>query len=258
MHPILIQLGPLPIRTYGFCIGLGFLASNSVIKSLTGRTSFKVQTILDLVFTSVLVGFVGARLLYVLTQWDVYFAHPMDIVKVWEGGLVFFGGPLAVIPFLIWYTLSRRMPLWTILDLLTPGLVIAHAFGRIGCLMAGCCYGKPTGSSFGIRLDSSLVEPALRGIPLHPTQLYEAFGLGLLFLGLFFKSRKKSFEGQIAASYLLIYPFFRIFIEFFRGDTIRGFIVGSLSTSQFLSIFIVLAGVVTWILAQRYPDLGKL
>jgi len=258
MHPLLLQLGPLPIRTYGFFIGIGFLLANSVVKSLVGRTSLKLETVLDLVFWCVSIGFVGARALYVLTRLPEYLANPMDIWKFWEGGLVFFGGPLVVIPFVTWYTLSRRIPLWTMLDIFTPALVIAHAFGRIGCFMAGCCYGKPTDSIFGIRFHSPLIEPSLRGIPLHPTQLYESFGLGLLFVGLFFYSRKKLFEGQIAALYLLIYPFFRIFIESFRGDSIRGFVFGgALSTSQFISIFMALAGGVTWIVSQKYPNLGK-
>lgn len=239
MHPILINIGPLTIHTYGFLIACGFLIALSVIKRLAIRSKLDVERTLDLTFWCLFVGFIGARLLYVITRLNDFIADPIAVFKIWEGGLVFFGGPIAAIPFAIWYTKKHRMPIWKTLDVITPGLVIAHAFGRLGCFSAGCCYGKPTDGPFGIRFHSDLVAAPFRGIPLHPTQLYESFSLFILFTGLLYIYKKRIFDGQIALSYLLIYPIIRSIIEIFRGDLIRGFVIDNLlSTSQFISILV--------------------
>jgi phosphatidylglycerol:prolipoprotein diacylglycerol transferase len=246
MYPILINLGPLPIHTYGFLIAIGFLVALAVIRRLATDAKMNVDRILDLTFWSLLVGFLGARVLFIITRWQEFFQDPLAIFKVWQGGLVFLGGPIATIPFIVWYVRKFKLPVWKTLDVLTPGLVIAHMFGRFGCLTAGCCYGKPTGTDFGIRLYSDLVDRSLQGIPLHPTQIYEATSLFLLFLALLFLSRRKVFDGQVSLTYLMAYPVIRSVIEVFRGDLIRGFVIDEvLSTSQFLSglIFVAALGV---------------
>jgi phosphatidylglycerol:prolipoprotein diacylglycerol transferase len=140
------------------------------------------------------------------------------------------------------------MDLWKTMDCAFPGLVTAHMFGRVGCLTAGCCYGKPTGSSWGIKLYSDLVDPSLRGIPLHPTQIYEATSLFLLLMGLLWLERRKSFDGQVALTYLMAYSVIRSIIEVFRGDLIRGFVIGDwLSTSQFISALVFVAAMIALI-----------
>lgn len=257
MHPILVNLGPFPIHTYGFLIAIGFLIAVAVIKRLAIRAKLDVERVLDLTFWCLLVGFIGARTLFVITRFSDFAQDPISIFKVWEGGLVFLGGPLLVIPFIVWYVKKHRLPVWKTLDVLTPGLVIAHVLGRFGCLAAGCCYGKPTGTSFGVRLYSDLVERSLQGIPLHPTQLYEAGSLFILFLGLLAVFKKKKMDGQVALTYLLTYPIIRSIIEVFRGDVIRGFVIDDiLSTSQFLSILVFFAALIVLVLRLRQVD-GK-
>lgn len=253
MHPVLINLGPIPIHTYGFLVATGFLIAVAVIKKLALQSRMNVDRILDLCFWCLLIGFLGGRTLFIITRFEDFLHRPLDIFKIWEGGLVFLGGPIVVIPFVIWYVRKYKLPIWATMDVLTPGLVIAHAFGRFGCLSAGCCYGKPTGTSFGIRLDSPLVEPSLRGVPLHPTQLYEAAALIILFFGLVYLYRRKFFDGQVVLTYFLAYPIIRSIIEVFRGDLIRGFVIDDvLSTSQFISIIIFLiAGGVLWYRLQE-------
>ena len=242
MHPVLLKIGPISVHTYGFLVAVGFLTALSVFKRLAQSSKINVERTLDLAFWGLLVGFVGARILYVLTRWDDFMMDPLAIFKVWQGGLVFWGGPIAVIPFAIWYARKHKMPVWRLLDVLTPGLVIAHMFGRFGCLMAGCCYGKPTGTSFGIVLYSDLVERHLQGIPLHPTQLYEAVSLFLLFIGLIAVYKRRLFDGQVAITYLMAYSVIRSLIEIFRGDIVRGFVIDDvISTSQFISILIFMA-----------------
>jgi phosphatidylglycerol:prolipoprotein diacylglycerol transferase len=248
MHPILLSLGPITIHTYGFLIALGFVLAVEVIRRLAIRSELNPEKMVEFCYGLLFIGFLGARLLYIITRWSEFASDPIAILKVWEGGLVFLGGPIADIPYLFWIFRKSRLPVWKSLDVFAPGLVLAHSVGRLGCLAAGCCYGKPTESFFGIKLYSELVEPYLRGIPLHPTQLYESFSLFILFLGLIWIHRKKLFDGQVALAYLLIYPMIRSIIEVFRGDQIRGFVIDDvLSTSQFISIFIFLgAGIALW------------
>jgi phosphatidylglycerol:prolipoprotein diacylglycerol transferase len=259
MHPILVQLGPIPIHTYGFLIAIGFLLSIYVIKQLTILEKLNVEKLLDMTFWSLLVGFAGARVLFIITRFNDFLLAPLDMFKVWQGGLVFLGGPIAVIPFVVWYVRKHKLPMWKVMDISAPGLVIAHAVGRFGCLAAGCCYGKPTGSSYGVRLYSDLVDRQLQGIPLHPTQLYESFALFCLFGGLLYIFKRRAFDGQVALSYLLAYPIIRSIIEHFRGDLIRGFVIDDvLSTSQFISILIFLAAAITLVLRLKQLDTTNL
>jgi phosphatidylglycerol:prolipoprotein diacylglycerol transferase len=250
MHPLLFKIGSIPVHTYGFLIAIGFLVALAVIRWLATQSKLDVERVLDLTFWSLLVGFAGSRILFILTQLNHFMDDPLAIFRVWEGGLVFFGGPIAVVPFVIWYVRKYKLPLWTTFDAMVPGLVIAHMFGRFGCLSAGCCYGRPTGSSWGVKLYSDLVDVNLRGVPLHPTQLYEASALFLLFLGLIWVHRHKSFEGQVTLTYFMTYPIIRSIVEVFRGDLIRGFVIDDfLSTSQFISILVFATA--TTILVRR-------
>ena len=167
--------------------------------------------------------------------------NPVEIVKVWEGGLVFFGGLIASTAYGIYFFVKHKLPAWKMIDILTPGLVVAHAFGRLGCLGAGCCYGRPTDLPWGIKLHSELVDASMRGIPLHPTQLYESTSLFILFAGLMYVFKHKKFDGQVGLTYFMLYPIIRSIVEIYRGDSIRGFIIDDvLSTSQFISIFVFL------------------
>lgn len=241
MYPVLLNIGPFPIHTYGFLIAMGFLIAVSVAKRLAAQSKLDVDRVIDICFWSLLIGFLGARTLFIITRWSYFVSNPIAIFKIWEGGLVFLGGPIVVIPFIVWYVQKYKLSVWKVTDILAPPLVIAHAFGRLGCLSAGCCYGKPTGSSFGIRLYSDLVEHSLQGIPLHPTQLYEASALLILYFGLRYIFNRKLFDGQVVLTYLIAYPIIRSIIEIFRGDLIRGFVIDDiLSTSQFISIFVFL------------------
>lgn len=256
MHPILVQLGPLPIHTYGFLIALGFIVATQVMQYNARRSGLDADKIQDLIFFGLVIGFIGARTIFVLTRFSFFMENPLDIFKVWEGGLVFYGGPMFTIPFIVWFARKHKFPIWKTLDSLAPGLVIGHAFGRLGCLAAGCCYGRPTGSNFGIVLNSELVDPALRGIHLHPTQIYESVSLLILFTGLMILFKRKRFDGQVSLVYLMTYPVIRSVIEIYRGDTIRGFVIdGFLSTSQFISVLVLMGASV--VLVQRLKQVKQ-
>ncbi len=259
MHPTLLELRlgswTLPLHSYGLMIAIGFLFGISVVKKLSVRNSMDPEKIADLSFWLLLTGFLGARALFIITRIDYFLSNPLEMVKVWEGGLVFFGGLITATAYAFWFFRKHRLNVWKMIDVLSPGVVVAHAFGRIGCLAAGCCYGRPTGQPWGIRLESELVEASLRGVPLHPTQIYESSALFVLFAGLMYVSRNKRFDGQVGLTYFMLYPIIRSIIEVFRGDTVRGFVIdGWLSTSQFISILVFVAAGVMLNLRMRQSD----
>jgi phosphatidylglycerol:prolipoprotein diacylglycerol transferase len=245
MLPILLRIGDFPVHTYGFLIALGFLLCVWVSKREAQRQGLPAERVVDLGFWALLVGMIGARVLYVFTRWPYYSEHPLEILYVWEGGLVFFGGPLACIPFFVWYTRHYKLPRWKVLDIGCQALPLAHAFGRLGCLSAGCCHGRATGGNWGIKLYTELVEENLRGVYIHPTQIYESVSLLLLFFALRRLRFHKKFDGQIMLTYLIAYSIIRSVIEIFRGDSIRGFVIdGVLSTSQFISLLVIAVALV--------------
>ncbi|MEK6579952.1 MAG: prolipoprotein diacylglyceryl transferase, partial [Bdellovibrionota bacterium] len=203
MYPILFKIGPIPIHTYGFLVALGFLIAVYIIRTLAIRAKLDVDRVLDLTFWGLLVGFMGARLLFVITRFGSFMSDPISIFKVWEGGLVFYGGPLAVVPWAIWYMKKHKLPLWRTADVIVPGLTAGQILGRFGCISAGCCYGRPTGSTWGFKFYSELVDRHLHGVPLHPTQLYEAGGNVVILTGLLYLFKNKKFDGQVALTYFM-------------------------------------------------------
>ena len=254
MHPTLLELNlgfiTIPIHTYGLMIAIGFLLAIYTVRRLAAFNKISPDLVSDLSFWLLMTGFVGARLLFVITGLDYFMSNPIEIFKVWEGGLVFFGGLISATAYGVYYIKKHKLPIWTMIDILTPGVVLAHAFGRLGCLGAGCCYGRPTDVPWGIKLNSELVDAAFRGVPLHPTQLYESVSLFILFGGMMYLSRHKKFQGEVGLTYFMLYPIIRSIIEIYRGDTIRGFVIdGVLSTSQFISAIVFVAA--TTVLVKR-------
>lgn len=194
-----------------------------------------------------LMAMAGAKLLYLIVELKAFIANPSLFVKFIGGGGVFYGGLIGA---MIGTFISSRIRRWNyiaVMDTLVAPICIAHSFGRVGCFMAGCCYGMETDSIFGVEFPEGGLAPV--GVKVLPTQLFEAcilFILGLVLLLIIWKSPK---TGIAAGLYLTVYPAWRFFIEFFRADR-RGE-VGSLSTSQFISIFIFVAGLT--ILIFRKP-----
>src|SRR5262249_40466571 len=132
MIPILLKIGDFPVHTYGFLIAAGFLLCVWVSKHEAERQGLPGEKLVDLGFWSLLIGMIGCRILYVATLWPYYSEHLKEIFYVWEGGLVFFGGPLLCLPFFMWYTKHHGLPRWKIIDIAAQAVPLAHAFGRLG------------------------------------------------------------------------------------------------------------------------------
>jgi len=240
MYPILFQLGSFHIYAYGFFIALGFIFGLMVAILKAQREGMPFGTIIDLFFYTVLSALIGSRILFALLNFDVYRQDPLRIFKIWEGGLVFYGGLILAFMVALWYMKWHRLPIWKLADLISPLIALGLSFGRIGCFFAGCCYGKETSLPWGVvfKNPDSL---ARLNVPLHPTQLYDAANGLALFLFLTWMEKRKTFDGQIFWLFLFLYSITRFFIEILRGDP-RGFLFGDLlSTSQAIGILLAIS-----------------
>lgn len=254
MHPVLLHIGNFELATYGLMTALGYAAAaaylvprlkNSGIKGLTADTFWNI---LFIVFLGAII---GGKLLFILVSWPQLGATLAEklahIVQDLRYGFVFFGGLLVAVSGAVWYIRRKKLPLLKTADFLIVAVPLGHALGRIGCFFAGCCYGKPTALPWGVRFTDphALVPPELVGIPLHPTQLYEA-GLNFaLFLLLHYASKKPHKEGKILVEYVLCYAVMRFLLEFLRGDFRGGFLLG-LSPSQLISLAVAAVALFIW------------
>lgn len=251
MHPVLIRIGPLTVHTYGFLIAMGFLIGLVLAILQAKKEGISSDKIMDLSFYILLSAVIGSRLLFILINFGHYIDNPLDIFKIWEGGLVFYGGVMLAVPTAIWYVKKNGLDVWRTADIFAPPIAIGHVFGRLGCLAAGCCYGKTAASlPWGIIFtDPDCLAPI--NVLLHPTQIYESAGEFVNFLILLTLRRYKSFNGQLFMTYLLLYSVLRFIVEFFRGDVARGFIAPYISVSQGISILMFLVGVAGFVILRR-------
>ena len=234
MFPVLIKIGPVTIHTYGFMIAIAFLLGLWLALRQAVREGLPKDKITDVGFYALFAGIIGARVFFIATNWQYFSGHPLDMIKIWEGGLVFYGGVIVAAPVAIWYARKQGLSLWQTADIWAPSIAIGHAIGRLGCFCAGCCYGKPTDLPWAVTFTSP-ESLAIRGVPLHPTQIYESGAELLNFAILLVLRRKKTFHGQVFWMYVLNYSIIRAVIELFRGDIERGFILPGISVSQGIS-----------------------
>lgn len=233
----LFSIGPLTIHGYGLMIAAGILCCIALGMYRAKKHSMKDEAVLDIAIVGVLCGFLGAKLLYVIVEFDRFLKEPIQVLG--SEGFVVYGGIIAGVLSAVFYCKKKGLVFLQYFDLLAPSIALAQGFGRIGCFLAGCCYGRETECFLGVTFPEGSLAPS--GIKLLPTQLFSSFGDFLIMGILLWYGRKQRAEGHIGALYMLLYGIGRFFIEFFRSDE-RGS-VGALSTSQFLSIGIVLGAI---------------
>ncbi len=216
MHPIALNW-PVTITWYGIFVAAGFLFGLWTASRRALLERIDPETIFDLGPWLLAGTILGARGLYVVSYWRESFAGQpiMEIFKVWHGGLVYYGGLIGASLACILYAWGKRIALWKLADVLAPSVALGSFFGRWGCLMNGCCYGQPTNLPWGIEFPKG---HSTWPNHVHPTEIYDSMlNLGL-YLGLAWLFRRKKFDGQIFATYLICYAVVRSFVEFFRGD----------------------------------------
>lgn len=250
MHPILLQIGGFSLRSYGLMAAIGFLAAAWLLGKNRSYAKMSADQTSAALFIAMIAGIVGARIFYVVQFFDQYRNHLWRIIRIDQGGLVFYGGFLLAIAALWFYAHRQKLDIVRILDVCTPALALAHACGRVGCFLNGCCYGKPTELFWGVRYPAGS-EAALRypGAALHPVQLYEAGGQ-LLLTFLYFYLVRRAPRGVAMSCYLIFYGTFRFLNELLRGDNPRVFEL--FTPAQLIGLAIIPAGVVLLVYFLRH------
>ncbi|MCK5542299.1 MAG: prolipoprotein diacylglyceryl transferase [Desulfobacterales bacterium] len=242
MHPILLKFSSFTLYTYGFFVALGFFSAIMISRIFAKKNDIDPQTMTDLIFTILVSALIGARLMYVIINFGYYKSDLIAIFKLWDGGLVFYGGFITSVLGCYIFIKIKKLELWRTADIVAPSVAFAHAIGRIGCFFAGCCYGKECSVPWAIKF-SNPDSLAPLGVLLHPTQLYSVVSNLLIFFILLVIYKLKKFHGQVFFSYLLIYSIFRSYIETFRGDFRGDFFGFQISVSQGISLIIGLISI---------------
>lgn len=233
MYNDILTIGPITIHGYGLMIAIGIFSAllmfdkRAKVRKLDSNIAYRLSMI------SVLSGFIGAKLLYCIIEFKVIIDNPWQAIS--GSGFVVYGGIIGGILAAMIYCKLKCVSFFSYFDLAVPSIALAQGFGRIGCFLAGCCYGRETNSAFGIVFGQSAIAP--NGVNLIPTQLLSSAGDFMLAAILLMYARKERKQGRVGALYLILYSIGRFVIEFFRNDD-RGY-MGVLSTSQFLSLIVL-------------------
>ncbi len=276
MQPVLLKLGPIPINSYGLMIGIGFIVGLTLVLRDARKAGLNDKAMADAAFYVLPIAILGTRLLHIIMfpanySWN----DPIGWIAIWRGGLVFQGALPVSMLFLWFYLKKRNVDFWKVCDVTAPYLPLAHAFGRMGCFLNGCCYGLPSDMPWAIPFrripwDTSL--PVTGSLvfrdhlqrfadltpdshwshPVHPTQLYEALGLvAMCLLIRWIGKRWHPYDGVMVPVYFVMYGTLRFIVEFFRGDHNPTSLFG-LSDQQLFSVAFALFGVVMYfVLARR-------
>ena len=261
MYPVFFRILGLTIRWYGMLMATGFLAGLTLVGILARRRGRSFSFASDLLFWVMISGILGARIVHVLANWKVYSAEPLEILRINQGGLVYYGGFLGAGVALWIVARIQHMHVWDLTDLVVPALPLGHALGRIGCFMNGCCHGAPSIGSLAVRYPAespAWITHVYAGritrfdplsLPVHPTQFYAA-AANLVICGcLVALYVRRSRRGTVTAAYLLLYPPARFLIEFLRGDERVHW--GYWSSAQVLGTVLFAIGVALWMWSRN-------
>jgi phosphatidylglycerol:prolipoprotein diacylglycerol transferase len=259
MYPRLFELGPITVYTYGVLLAAAYLLGLKLAMARAKARRLDQTRVLDLGIYIIISALVGAKLLLLVTDFRTYLSNPRELLTLVRVAGVFYGGLILAVVVAFWYIRRIGMPLWTTCDVFAPGIALGHIVGRLGCFFAGCCYGKPTGRPWGVTFTDPFAN-ANTGTPLnvalHPTQLYEAGAEALILVILLAtESRGRPFPGRTFWLYILLYAVSRYVVEMFRGDP-RGMPIGTLSTSQLISLLLIplAVGMLIYLRRRRAPE----
>jgi phosphatidylglycerol:prolipoprotein diacylglycerol transferase len=243
VYPILFHLGSFPVHSYGVMMALAFVFGLWTATLRGRREKISGETIADVALWIMIGTILGARTVYVVTYWNDEFAgQPIsEIFMIQHGGLVFYGGLIGAIVAGAIYLRWKKLPLWKIADVFAPSIALGSVFGRIGCLLNGCCYGRACDLPWAISFPpgNPLGSPTT---PVHPTEIYDALLNLVLYVFLAWLFRRKKFDGQVFATYLICYAITRSFVEYFRGDYNDAHHHFGLTPAQLVSAPIFFAG----------------
>lgn len=245
MHPIAIEIGGFAIHWYGVLMAAALVAGLWTASKRASKVGLTAETVYDASVWILIGTLAGARVLYVVTYWKEEFAGQpwSSVLNFRSGGLVFYGGLAGAAVAVTLFARRRKLALWNLADTLAPSIALGHSFGRWGCLMTGCCYGRATDVPWKIHFPA---DHWTRGIGVHPTQIYESTLNLALYLFLAWRFKHRRFEGQIFGEYLLAYAVLRSIVEVFRGDYSERLVSAGLKPGQWASLGIFAAGLALW------------
>lgn len=234
----------------------GFLAASFLLFANMKLRGLNYDNVNDLTIWTIISGIIGARSFYVVQFWNEYKNDLWQIIRIDRGGLVFYGGFIAAILAIIFYCRKRKISFLGTLDVIAPSLALGHAFGRIGCFLNGCCFGKPCNLPWAVEFPpGSFPFNRYPFQKIHPVQLYESAFNFMLCVALCVFLRKNKTHGKTAAFYLVAYGIARFILEFFRGDNEK--ISAGLTISQIIGIFVCTAGIGLFIFAGKNSGVPK-
>lgn len=254
MYPRLLELGPITVYSYGVLLAAAYLLGLYSAVRRARRFGIDADRVLDMGIYIIISALIGAKLLLLIVDFEVFRANPRELWTLARTGGVFYGGLVVATIVGLWYVRRHRLPVWLTGDAIAPGIALGHVVGRMGCVLAGCCYGKPTALPWGITF-SDAYAAANVGTPLHvalhPTQLYDAAAELLILIVLLATERRwRPFAGRTFWGYMLLYALSRFGVEFFRGDP-RGMLAGY-ATSQVIALALIPISIVMLVvLAKR-------
>jgi phosphatidylglycerol---prolipoprotein diacylglyceryl transferase len=256
MYPELIHFGSFALPTYGFLMAAGFLTALFLLRKRAASFGLTADDAVDLGVWVLLAGLVGAKLLLLIVEWKrFHLLEARSLMELLRSGGVFYGGLIGAVLAAFVFLRLRRIDFWAVADAAAPSIALGQSIGRLGCFAAGCCWGKECHLPWAITFTSEVAEHNVGvplGVPLHPTQLYEAVGT-LLLCGLLLFFERRRFSGETFARYVVGYALLRGTIEIFRGDP-RGQVLGLLSTSQFIALCGLLLGAAIFAWRRKIPS----
>lgn len=239
MHYILFKIGSVTIYTYGLMMALA-IASAIIMSYFRAKSKGLSQdALIDIAIYGVIFGIIGAKVVFFLTELPEIIKNPSYIIDTLSSGFVLYGSLIGGVGAAYIYCRIKKLDFLRYFDLVVPSISLAQSIGRLGCFFAGCCYGRPTSSPFGITFKNSPFAP--NGVKLIPTQLISSGGDLLIMAVLLVFSSKERKKGQTAGLYMILYSIGRFLVETLRNDP-RGN-VGILSTSEFICIFVFVFGI---------------
>jgi phosphatidylglycerol:prolipoprotein diacylglycerol transferase len=248
--PRIIDIGPVTIHPYGLMLAIGALCGVWVATRTARRVKMPAEMVIDLAMVVLVAGVVGARLAYVLLHVDEYAGDWIGVLRMWDGGLTYFGGLAAGVAAGAVFAAAKRTRFLLLADVAAPGLAIGYGFARIGCLLHGCCYGKPA-HFLGIRIHPDGDMQRLIG-PVHPTQIYSSLAAFATAAILAWLWRRRRWDGEIFITYALLYGLYRFLIEFLRWSTPDMIGWGGLTWAQWASATVFVCSVIAlWVGRKR-------
>ncbi len=250
MHNDIFSIGNLTIHGYGLMIAIGMILAFYMADKRAPKYNIKSDNVWTIGVLIVVFGFMCSKLLYFITIWQDILKDPKELLSL-DGGFVVYGGLIGGGLTAYIYCKVTKGVFLDYIDLAVPSVALAQGIGRIGCLLAGCCYGRETDSWFHIVFHDSQLAP--NGIKLVPTQIIMSVADLILCVILLLAAKKYKKRGQVTGIYIILYSIGRFIIEYWRGDIARGS-VGVLSTSQFISIFTLIVGIVVLVVARNNKE----